>query len=426
MKSKFSLKKLFDSDLFIRIFSVAVAIICWIIAAANDKEMKNDTVYNVPVNIKLRESTLANLGLDVIEIDISKVDVKVNGPRTVVGQLRPEDFSVTVNVNNITEKGTYPLEIVSAAPASELDYRIIEFVPNVVEVKLDSIEKQSIRIEPVINGLSFAPGFTLGKYYANPESAVVRGVPTALAKIAKCVAVLDLAEPLDRSVSATCDIVLLDAAGEEIDLQKAGIAIDEREAQLVIQTLKESTLPLEIGLLNVPKSFPQSELLHRMTVTPEQVTLAGPADMMDNIREIRLGDIDIRTLMPGVRYTFDVPLPGSDELYSWVDNVKSATVIFDDSDWGETSFNVRNVQVINVPDGYNVQLMSDWIYDVKFTGVQELLDEMTSDDIVAEVDLSKRSMVTGSQSFPVKISAPTKGLVWAVQEYSIFIDVVEE
>jgi hypothetical protein len=45
-------------------------------------------------------------------------------------------------------------------------------------------------------------------------------------------------------------------------------------------------------------------------------------------------------------------------------------------------------------------------------GERDTLEGMTADDVVAQVDLSEKELTPGQYKYPVKISVPTKGLVW--------------
>ena len=59
-------------------------------------------------------------------------------------------------------------------------------------------------------------------------------------------------------------------------------------------------------------------------------------------------------------------------------------------------------------------------------GDQEVLATITGNDVVAEIDLSDRSVKEGQFSIPVNVYLPSKGLVWAVGDYSAVVQVKEK
>ena len=55
-----------------------------------------------------------------------------------------------------------------------------------------------------------------------------------------------------------------------------------------------------------------------------------------------------------------------------------------------------------------------YLNNVKIVGPSEVVSELTAGDIVAEVDVSDREVVTGQIKVPVQVYVPNKGTVWAV------------
>ena len=54
------------------------------------------------------------------------------------------------------------------------------------------------------------------------------------------------------------------------------------------------------------------------------------------------------------------------------------------------------------------------------------MESLTADDLVAVIDLSKRTVEAGQFKAAVAVSAPAKDLVWAAGEYTAVVSVVEK
>ena len=65
------------------------------------------------------------------------------------------------------------------------------------------------------------------------------------------------------------------------------------------------------------------------------------------------------------------------------------------------------------------------IDSVTVYGPKSVLESMTSNDIVAEIDISGQSVSLGQYRYPVSIYVPANNKVWACGEYTVMI-VVEE
>ena len=144
---------------------------------------------------------------------------------------------------------------------------------------------------------------------------------------------------------------------------------------------------------------------------------------MDKFSEIILGYIDFKTLDLESGYTFDVELP---EKFINVAHTETVTVTFDWTEMVAKEFTVTNLSLQNVPIGYDAKLLTDRITKVKIIGPADVLETLTSDDLVAQIDLSKRSVETGQFKTALSIFAPLKDLVWVVGDYTAVVVISEK
>jgi hypothetical protein len=78
---------------------------------------------------------------------------------------------------------------------------------------------------------------------------------------------------------------------------------------------------------------------------------------------------------------------------------------------------------VGAPFNYNVEVLAQSLPSVQFIGRPETLESLTAENIIAEVDLSERDVLSGSYVCPVKISVPGRGLVWAVGNHTVTVQV---
>lgn len=423
---KISLKELFDNNRFVQIFSIVAAAFCWLLVAMTQSYTTVEIIRQVPVKIDAQSSALTSIGLQPIISDDIFVDVEVEGLRSVVGRITPEELAVTAKVTGVTEAAVYDLWLTSTNQSPNPDYTIKSFSPSTVKVKFDRIDRRSFKIKEEINGLAIAPGYTEKTTVITPDTINIEGPSTELAKISRCVIKTELTAPLDKTYSADCPIILYNENGDVLDPGEMNLTLERTDAQLTIRVLKITNLPLEVDFLNIPRGFPVDELMSRVSVSQLDVTIAGPGELIDKASEIKLGYLDISKITPEQdTFPFDVQLPSPADQFMRLDNVTSVAVRVDTRDLTSAVFNVQTPRLINVPAGFTVELLANSIPQVTLVGKPEILASLTADDIVAEIDMSERVIVNGSYPFPVKISVPDKGLVWAIGDHSVTIQVNE-
>jgi len=419
---KINFRALLDSNKYLRIIAVVVAIFCWIGVQMTQNITRRTEITNVPVTISIPSTILSELGLSPIDAEDTYVNVTMEGPSTVVGQLKPEDLRVTASVLDISEPKTYDLGL-SLSNLTELRERgvdVVSFDPPTVRVRFDRMDTKSFDIVPMVKGLSTPSEYVADQEKVTPARVTVTGPQADLDKIERVVVESELDEPLTKTYVAECPVLLLDAQGERIDVAGSPLSVDVETAQLMVRVLKYKTLPLIVHFTNKPLSFPLEELELLMNMSTDEITVAGPVDIMDNYREIVLaGSVNLKELSPSVsQFIFEVELPAQ------VNNVNSVTAVeisFDTDDWETAVFNTNDLRLENVPLGYNVNIITTALNNITLVGKGNILAGVTADDIVVSVDLSVKEVTHGQINYPVKVSVPGKGLVWAVGEYSVIV-----
>lgn len=416
---KFHLESLWQNNTFFKVISVLIAFIIWVVAAMNMKTDIPREIKEVPVAMDNQTSFITRMGLTTIGEENLFVDVTIEGQRLVVGSIKPEDIAVSVDLTSVNGAGNFSLPLV-AENVSGKNFTISSISPSTVNLKFDRMVTKKFGLDLQIEGLTVPEeGYLMEEAVISPTEISVTGPDTDIAKISRCVAPVDHEGSLTKTTVFSCDILLLDKDGNEIDT--SGLTIDVKQAEVTIPILKTVDLPVKVDFLNVPASLNLNNL--KYTVSNETITVAGMADEIDKYSEILLGYIDFKTLDLESSYTFDVELP---ENFINVAHTETIAVSFDWTDMEAKEFTVTNLSLINEPAGYDAKLLTNRIAKVKVVGPAAVLETLTSDDLVAQIDLSKRSVETGQFRTAVSISAPLKDLVWAVGDYTAVVVISEK
>lgn len=414
---KWTIRKVLDNNKLVMLLSLMIAIVAWFVVALDIDPNTTQQIRGVKVNINAQAGTLNRLELHAIDGGEATVDVYIKGPGVVVGRIRPEDLQVVAGLSGVTGPGVVdlPLEVVNI---SGEDFEITSFKPTSITVKFDRLMTKTLPIEVDINGLSVPEGYVVEKESVTPGEVTLTGPEIDISRVARCVVAVSISEPLTKPTVKDADIMLLDKDGNIINSQY--ITLDSTTAEVAIPVKKVVELPLKINFTNLPPSFPLEQLHY--TLSNNTIVVAAAPDVIDRYSEISLGYIDIKQLDFTKDYTFEVTLPSG---FININNLETVLVEFDNKNFTESNFILTNFVIKNRPSNFDVSVTTKRLTNVRIVGPADVLAQLTSNDIIAEIDLSDRNVQAGQFSLPLKIYVPTKGLCWAVGDYSAVVNIKE-
>lgn len=415
---KLNMKSLFNNNRFLQFLSLVIAVILWLVAANADGD-DTTIVKNVPVQINLEESVLGKLGLDTISDEDYKVDVLIKGPSYIIGNIEPSDIDVNALLNNITGPGSYDVKL-EGVDKNNVGFTVELLRPSAVKLQFDRLVTKKLTLEADITGISIPEGYVLENEMVSPKEITITGPEIDVQKVYKAVVRTNTERTLEKTEVIKSKIELQDKDGNIVESKY--INMDSDSADVTIPVLKNKLIPVEISFINVPPKFPLTELEYEFS--NDYLEVAGPASLIDNMSVIHLGYVDVKSLDIDGSYSFSVSLPVGFENLESIDTI---LVNFDTTAMEEKKFNVTNINVVNVPVNYSVRVTTKNISGVTMIGRKDIINTLTSKDIVAEIDMSSIGEIrTGQIKVPVSVFAPNKGLVWANGEYQAIIEVKEK
>jgi len=419
MKSQSGLNRLFGSNRFLVVFALLVAVVSWLGVARSADQITEHTISGVAIDLELPIAVLAGHALSFIGGEEFVADIIVSGPRSVVGSLGEDDFDLTLNALHITEPGTHDLTILATSPAPGNFDIVGTDPPYLADIVLDHIDSLRFEVDWEISGLANVPGYMADTPRLVPSNSVwIEGPRAELERIDRIVVAVELEEALNRPWTQDVPITLLDITGTEIDPQDTQLNLEHESLTVQIPVLRVRRLPLVLDFHNVPDDFPLARLRAQMQQSAHTVTIAGPISTMVHHHDWWLGAINLRSLSPENNvFFFDIDMPS--EQFINFDNLPFVLVEFDSEEWESISFDIpaEHFTVTGHPEGYEVVVQTVALNNVTFVGDAEVVEELTLEDIVVEINLGDRELIVGPQPHPVRISVSGGELVWPVEEF---------
>lgn len=418
MKPKKFFQRLLHYNLFLKLISLVVAFFIWVVVAtAVDTSFRRE-IAEVPIDINLQSNTLSRLGMSIISLEPETVRVRINGTRYVVGALESGNIRIEPDLSSVNTTGTQTLPL-RWVDESGGEYTVEQITPSSASVRIDRMDQKSVDITASVTGVSLPEGYIKEDEIITPERVTLTGPIGDLNKVQRAMVNIDMNKSMTATESVTGEIVLMDANGNLVE--SSHIHKDYDTAEVTVSVLKVKEVPLVIDFINRPYGFPLDQL--RYTLDRSKINIAGPQTLVDSYDEVLLGYIDFKQLDLSARRIFDVQLPSG---FDNIDNIQSVSVSFDMEGYVSQEFNLDRIRILNPPANYEVTIPGSQQMRVRMVGPAETLESMTPEDIIAEVDLSEREVVTGQLKWPVTIYAPGKGAVWAVGDYVTTVSIAEK
>lgn len=342
---------------------------------------------------------MKNENLRITSVDVDTVTIQIEGKRYSISELTGEDFTAHCDLSKIYEAGEHIVDItVEAADASnECEIISKNLTATVSVVKIISRE---VDVVPNTSGVKIADEMQIeGDISVTPQTVIVTGEERLVNSIGKIEAVPDYDDILDGSAELKSLPVIYNQQG--MRMLNTDLSLSEGVFMVNVPVYKVKTLPLNVKFTNSSTNFNLSNLKYSMSIT--ELTIASPDSSIDNIDAIDIGEISLsaltlKDLQGGV--ALPVKLPDG---YKNISGNKTVTVYFEEYDnYGQLGFTVpsENINVINAPANYDIKVLTN-VLNVNVVGLSSYIQEMTSDDIYATVNLLGVGISEGTKSVSV-------------------------
>ena len=398
------------------LMSVLLAVLFWLYVRAELDPSQTSWFYHVPVEIT-GSTVLTRQGLTVANLSQSTVDLRIEGPASVLDSLSRsrKDLSVTLDVSKCTE-GENKLVYTPNWPVNINTDSIvtIDRDPETIAVTVEKLYTSSFNVEFQLKG-TVADGYQAGTPAINPETVVVSGPAEQVSRVKKVVAVLET-EDLDQRFAGDLTLILLDENGEQIT--DAEVTLDSPTAYVVLPVVVVKDVPLTVNF-QPGGGATIDDITYE--INPKSLMVSGAESDMESLSEISLGSVDLSKVVGTNTFTFPIDLDASLEN---VTGSTSATVTVTVNGLDTRSFDVDNIQMVNIPDGYQVTLATQ-VRTVKVRGKQEDLNNIDASQLSIVADLSDVDF-TGLYSVPaskVKVYLNADSSVGVIGDYTVVVNV---
>lgn len=390
------MEKLFRRETWLRIFSVALAVLLWAFVIQDLSAQTMTREMEVPLQVRHHASLKVYEGPK--EDGDLRVLVRVEGSPLYVRRLQAKDMQAELDYSRVTEPGkTIQVEVKLTGPGNAPRTTSFTSNPKTVTAMLVEIsEKQvPVTVQPISEVVAFQ-----GKEYRYTATPVAKTAPVSgrsdfLVQVASALITLDPADKVPSNLRVSKPVTPLDAAGKPVDkLEKTFIDVN-LEWQVLPPGKSIKVQPITGGTL--PKGY----VVTRMDPEPAIITMRAieVGGKLPDIGFVETFPIDLTGRTKNFTTTARLPVPNGTMLS--VETVNVAVTI------AETTVEkvFKNVPIQVHGKAANLDpVLSVTDVEIRLKGPYTVVNALEASAVAAYVDVE--GLGEGKHKLAIRVSRP--------------------
>ena len=409
-------KRKLTDNLSLKIMSVAIAIVVWLIVVNIDNPVGTNyyTITDVElINKEYVESSDTIGKMCMPEENQDSVKVAITASKKVRDRIRLSDITAVADLQQAVSLDTDPVmvPITVTCLASGVLPSDIKVTPQNLTVNLDEKETQEFVVNVSKGDTKPGKDYEVGRLTASPEKIRITGPKTLVNKIDKVNATIAL-DGNTEDYTQEVNLTIYDKNQEALSESEMNSLRIENNAKVVV-TAKlwkiRTGVKIAAGYVGTPAGGYQ---VGSVKTVPDTISVAGNTEGLESLSEndnmitIPADRIDISGESKDVERKISLKnlLPDNVKLTS--DSSEDVWVTVSILPVGSQEFNLptKNIEVKNKPDNLQVTFETAQITLRIKSESEDLEDLNINEDVKAEIDLKDKE--AGNYKVPVKLSLP--------------------
>lgn len=398
------------------LLAFVIAICLWVYVVTTINPEDSQWIYNIPVTFVNEEGLFSDRNLTLTEGRNSTVNLKFRGSRQDLLKLNNTNVTITVDLSKVTDQGEFKLTYDYSLPenVSANDISIDGRSSYYVDVVVDKLAKKDVEIRAVFSG-DVAENYIAEAIELDRNMVEISGPNEIISTVKYAQVVLERVN-LNKTVSDTLAIVLMDEDGNPVESEEINCDVNEVSVQMQVSMLKE--VPLTVQLINGGGASESNAVVN---IEPSSITIKGDAEELQGLNSLSLGTINLGSIEESYSQTYNIVIP--DNMTNMTATEATATVEL----FGlkTRTFTVTNFVVENAPEGLSTSIGTVSL-QVKVRGPELLMNSISASNIRVAVDLGTLGNTTGQFSVPVDIYVDGFSDVGAMGSYTVLVSLSEQ
>lgn len=394
------MKKFITTNLSLKILSVVVAFLFWLVIVNLTDPMIKKTFYDIPVEI-INENVITSVNQVYEVTEGDTVNVSVKGKRSFVEKLTKDDFSASADMSSLSKVNAVAIrvELKQSAAANTTGSYELDCGNAMLKVKLEKRVTKKFKVEVSHTG-NLSENYVLGDMVAKPNIVEVSCGESKFKKIDHVGVVVKLNGQSD-DFEATYSPLLYDSDGEVMD--DTNVAFSNDKILVATKVLASKKVKINVTTQGTPAKG------YRVVQTdykPETIWICGSTDALENASST----IDISLNVQDARHDVEKDVEIAPYLSDGVSVVGDVTNIavhcqIEKNGLRTLTFTPSDIAVKNLPADCSMIFAADSDkYQIVLRGDEANLKKVTVSALGAYVDLQGCSV--GTHTMYVQFNLP--------------------
>ena len=401
------MNKKIANNLSLKILSVAIAILIWLLVVNADNPIGTKSFVIGDVQL-LNEAYLDADGKMCMQDDKQesiRVTIKTN--RKTLDRITASDIKAVADLQQAVSLNTDPVMVPITVSCDKVLPDNIEVTPQNLSIHIEDKDTQEFVVHVTTNNTKPDKGYEVGTLTSNPEKLKITGPTSLINKIDKVNASVDV-DGASEDVTEETDVKIIDKNGEEftdtdmayLNISKVSVTARLWKVRPVVRIKAEyegtpadgyevesiSTTPNVISVAGSDEALSALEEQNNTITIPSSATdVSGK----DSDYEVKINISDY--LSQGLKLTSD----SSEDVFVRVNILPQGSSVCE--------VPTKNIKVENAPESMQVAFDTAKI-EIRIKKTEEDLSDLKESDIKASIDLKNKT--EGSFEVPVKIEIP--------------------
>lgn len=407
------MKKNLMNKFTLKILSLAVAILLWLLVVNIEDPVRSETYWEVPVTIVNESYLTSDLQIPLLVEGSDTVTVRIQAKSSVLGEIDRDSITAEADMTQIISMDTTPYMVPVRVNCPGVTDEDITVIPANIPIETDDLTNQAMTISASVGTTKPESGYEVGKLTVNPEKVTISGPEDLINKLDRVVADVDVSG-MYQSGSISAPLHIYDKNGDELT--------DTQMSYLNLQGADNNTVSVDVDLwrvqtdINIQVDYsgtPEDGYqVSDITTVPSTLSVAGTEDALKELADngntivIPASEIDVSGENADFEQTVDIEDLLPDDIMLARDISSSVIVSVTILPYDSKEYVIPSTKIDRSKQAENMTaVIMDESVTVRVRGSDEDLENLKDDDIKLSIDTSKYTK-EGEQEVPVNVTLP--------------------
>ena len=400
----------------LKLASLIFAVLIWFFVTNINDPVISVRYTNIPVTLK-NTNLITDQGQIYTVLDNSDVinSVTIYAPRTVIDSLSQSNIVATADVTDLSSLNTVSINVDTNKYRDKIENIVLS--SDVVKLSVERKASKTLALTATTSG-TLSEGYVIGDVSTEQNMIRISGPESVVNRVSKASVDVDVTG-FTSNIGTDADIVLYDSEGKAIETMQS-LTMNIKTVRVNVVIYETKYVPVSYTVTGEPAAG--YALTGEIESSPEEILIAGRSSVLSSVSEIKVNDealsvagltgslsttVDLSKYLPSGVSFGDKEFSGTATVVVYVGAILDKTIDVD----------IRNIDIVNVPDGYKASV-DDGEYDrVSLTvqGLQSAISGVNAANVDGTVDLSDlvskagtEGIKDGTYSIPVSWKLPER------------------